>query len=129
MYIQMFKCFTHFKSGFSNFTIITQDETSVAFITGCFIIVRNKSKIILSIKSQGGLRIACFITTKRNIIIHYYTNVMFRAFAFTNYLKRCSMPNIFTAYKMAALSVSRECHTKSGLTKPCVVNDLLYILL
>jgi len=47
MYIQNFKCATHFKSGFSHFTIIIEAETSVAFITGYFIIVHNKSKILL----------------------------------------------------------------------------------
>jgi hypothetical protein len=54
---------------------------------------------------------------------------MFRAFVFTNYLKRCSMSNIFTAYKMAVLPVSREYHTKSHMTKLCEINDLLYISL
>jgi len=39
------------------------------------------------------------------------------------------MSNIFTAYRMAVLPVSREYHTKSDMTKLCVINDLLYILL
>jgi len=87
----MFKFVTHFKSGFNNFTIIIQDEISVAFITGCFIIVHNKSKILL-LHQQSSWSSNCMLCHYR--IKRYYTNVIFRAFAFTNYLKRRSMSNI-----------------------------------
>jgi hypothetical protein len=61
MYIQMFKCVTHFKSGFSNLPIITQDETSVAFFSCCLSVHVDNYTIIVPTKRTSLLK-AQYIT-------------------------------------------------------------------